>query len=201
MNNLDIILSDLYPWSYLIISIGVMIENAGIPVPGETIMIAAGILSAAGRLDPYLVITSGTVGAIIGDNIGYWIGRKGGRKLFDRLAKNFPYVNKAMHSTEEFFKHYGGVTILVARFITGVRIFAGPFAGISLMQFKKFFIFNAIGAIVWASALVLIIRNIGKAYIKYINDYKDADYVIYILLFLLLTFVVYKIIKKLKQWS
>lgn len=183
MNDLDILLSNLYPWSYLIIGAGVMIENAGIPVPGETIMVAASILSSTGRLDPYVVIFSGATGAIIGDNIGYWAGRIGGRKILDRFSEKFSYVEKTVKITEKYFIKYGGVTVLLARFVTGVRIFAGPFAGASLMDFKRFFFFNAVGAILWASVLVFGIMHLGHMYIKYIKDYQYAGYIIYGLLF------------------
>lgn len=201
MNNLDSLLFDLYPWSYFIIGLGVMVENAGIPVPGETIMITASILSAGGKLDPYLVAISGATGAIIGDNIGYWVGKIGGRKLFIRLSKSFPYIDRAMKTTEKFFSHYGGITVFIARFIAGIRIFAGPVAGISIMDFKKFFLFNATGAIVWACVLVFGIMHIGKLYITYIKDYQYADYILYSLLFVVLIFISYKIIKKIKLLS
>jgi membrane protein DedA with SNARE-associated domain len=199
MNDLDILLSNLYPWSYLIIGAGVMIENAGIPVPGETIMVAASILSSTGRLDPYIVIFSGATGAIIGDNIGYWAGRLGGRKILDRLSEKFSYAEKAVQRTEKFFKKYGGVTVLLARFITGVRIFAGLFAGVFLMDFKRFFFFNAIGAILWASVLVFGIMHLGHMYIKYIKDYQYANYIIYGLLVVVLLFITYRIIKKMRS--
>ncbi|MGB9736500.1 MAG: DedA family protein [bacterium] len=198
MPDLDTVLFDLYPWSYFIIGLGVMIENAGIPVPGETIMIAASILSAAGKFDPYLVAISGATGAIIGDNMGYWLGKIGGRKLFKRLSNHFPYIDKTMKNTEMFFKRYGGITVFLARFIAGVRIFAGPVAGISLMEFKKFFLFNATGAIVWASVLVFGIMHLGRFYIKYIKDYQYADYALYGLLCVVLLFLAYKTIKKIR---
>ncbi len=199
MNDLDILLSNVYPWSYLIIGLGIMIENAGVPIPGETMMIAASILSSTGRLDPYIVMVSGATGAIIGDNIGYWVGRIGGRKILDRVSKKFSYAEKAVQSTEKFFKKYGGVTVLLARFITGVRIFAGPFAGVSLMDFKRFFIFNAIGAILWASVLVFGIMHLGHMSIKYIKDYQYANYIIYGLLVVVLLFITYRIIKKMRS--
>jgi membrane protein DedA with SNARE-associated domain len=199
MNDLDILLSNLYPWSYLIIGAGVMIENAGIPVPGETIMVAASILSSTGQLDPYMVIFSGATGAIIGDNIGYWAGRIGGRKILDRLSEQFSYVDKSVKITEKFFKKYGGVTVLLARFVTGVRIFAGPFAGVSRMDFKRFFVFNAVGAVLWASVLVFGIMHLGHMYIRYIKDYQYADDIIYGLLFVVLLFIAYKIMKKLRS--
>lgn len=198
MNDLEVLLSGLYPWSYLIVGAGVMIENAGIPVPGETIMVAASILSAAGGLNPYLVLASGAAGAVFGDNIGYWIGRRGGRKLVDRLSRNLPSVKPAINRTELFFKRYGGVTVFFARFITGIRIFAGPVAGVSLMGFKRFFFYNAAGALVWAGTLVFGIMYMGSVYRNYLQDYTYADYVIYGLLFVVLLFIAYKTVQKLR---
>ena len=198
MNELDALLSNLYPWSYLIIGAGVMIENAGIPIPGETMMIAASILSSTGRLDPYSVIASGATGAIIGDNIGYWAGRVGGRKLLVRIAEKFSFVEYAVKRTENYFKIYGAVTVLLARFVTGVRIFAGPLAGVASMDFKRFFVFNAVGAIVWAGVLVFGIMYLGTMYTSYIKDYEYANYIIYGLLVLVLLFVTVKIVRKMR---
>lgn len=198
MNYIDDLLSNLYPWSYFIVGIGVMIENAGIPVPGETIMLAAAVLSASGKLDPNLVIISGATGAIIGDNIGYWIGRFGGRKLIEYASKKMPYAGNAVKYTEQFFNKYGGITVFLARFITGIRIFAGPVAGASLMGFKRFFLYNTLGAIVWACTIVFGTMYIGSVYMEYIRDYMDADLVIYGLLFIVLLFITYRVIRRLR---
>ncbi len=175
-----------------------MIENAGIPLPGETMMIAASVLAARGQLDPYLVIASGTTGAVIGDNAGYWIGRIGGRKLFDRVAGKFSSVDRGMRITEKYFHSYGGITVLLARFIAGVRVFAGPLAGISLMDFKRFLFFNTVGALVWAGVLVFGIRHLGTVYAKYIRGYENANAVICGLLFAMLILLTYRMIKKLR---
>ncbi len=199
MNNIDTLLSNLYPWSYFIVGIGVMIENAGIPVPGETIMLTASILSAAGRLDPYLVIVSGATGAVIGDNIGYWIGKIGGRRLIETVSKRLSYVNQAEKYTEKFFNKHGGKTVFFARFITGVRIFAGPVAGASLMDFKKFFLYNALGAIVWACTIVFGVMYLGNVYRQYVRDYIDADFVIYGLLCIVLLFITYRMIRRFRE--
>ncbi len=188
-----------YAWSYLIVGLGVMAENAGVPLPGETIMITASILSAAGRLDPVMIMVSGASGAVIGDNIGYWVGRIGGRKLFLGLAGRFAYMDRAMKTTERFFGKFGGTTVFFARFIAGVRIFAGPFAGLSLMGFKRFFFFNALGAVVWACALVLGIRYAGSVYTRYIQGYEDANYIIYGLLSVILLFITVRLIKNVRK--
>ncbi|MCL4557073.1 MAG: DedA family protein [Deltaproteobacteria bacterium] len=230
MNTIDTLLYDLYPWSYAIIGMGVMIENAGIPVPGEAIMLAAGILSASHRLDPCLVIISGAGGAVIGDNIGYWLGRFGGRRLIDYAAKRISYAGGAarpagkdgdpgpapaglahlsrplmsrlsagLRRTERFFDRHGGKTVFFARFITGVRIFAGPIAGISMMDFKKFFLYNTLGAVVWANTIVLGIMYLGSVYRQYIRDYMDADVAIYGLLLIVLLLISFRAIKRLRR--
>ncbi len=201
MNIIDTLLYELYPWSYLIIGIGVMIENAGVPIPGEAIMIAAAILSASHKLDPCLVIISGTAGAVIGDNMGYWIGRLGGRKLVDFTLQKMrvPWIFNGVRSTERFFARHGGMTVFFARFITGVRIFAGPVAGVSLMNFGKFFLYNTLGAVIWANTIVLGIMYLGTVYAQYIRDYMDADIAIYGLLFVVLLWIISRVIKKLRR--
>ncbi len=201
MNNFGNLLLNSYPWSYLLISLGVMVENAGIPVPGEIIMLTAGFLAYMGKLDPYLVIISGIIGAVIGDNIGYWAGRIGGRKLIIRISRKLHFIEKVVSRTEQYFKRYGGITVLLARFITGVRVFAGPIAGVSLMNFKKFFIYNIVGAVVWASTIVLGIMYLGGVYTQYIKDYEYADYIIYGLLFIILLLLIYKAVKKIKNFE
>lgn len=199
MSTVDALLSNVYPWSYIIIGAGVMIENVGIPVPGETMMIAASVLAATGRLDPYLVIASGTTGAIIGDNAGYWIGRIGGRKLLTRVSQKFPSADRGIKTTEKFFQTYGGITVLLARFVAGVRIFAGPLAGISMMDFKRFFFFNTVGAITWAGVLVFGIMNLGAMYTKYIKDYENASVIICGLFFVLLILITFRMIQKMRD--
>jgi undecaprenyl-diphosphatase len=143
-------------WGYWIVFFGVMLENAGIPVPGETILLAAGFFASRGYFSITLVIGIAATGAIIGDNCGYWIGRRLGRRLLLRYGKYVLLTEKRFESMERFFKGHGDKMVVSARFITGFRVFTALFAGASHMAWPRFLLFNALGAILWSVAMGLL---------------------------------------------
>jgi len=143
-------------WGYWIVFFGVMVENAGIPVPGETILLAAGFFASRGLFSLPAVISIAATGAIIGDNCGYWIGRRLGRRLLLRYGKYVLLTEKRFQSMERFFKGHGDKMVISARFITGFRVFTALFAGASHMVWPRFLLFNAIGAILWSVAMGLL---------------------------------------------
>ena len=137
-------------YGYFSIFFGVMLENLGIPIPGETILIIGGALAGTQLLEFHWVILCTIAGAILGDNFGYWIGLKGGRKLLVKYGHYILIREKQLQKAEEYFAKFGDVTIFFARFITGIRVFGAILAGASKMHWKRFFIFNAAGATAWA---------------------------------------------------
>ena len=143
-------------WGYWIVFFGVMLENAGIPVPGETILLAAGFFASRGFFSISAVMAIAATGAIIGDNCGYWIGRRLGRKLLLRYGKYVFLTEKRFESMERFFKGHGDKMVISARFITGFRVFTALFAGASHMAWPRFLLFNALGAILWSVAMGLL---------------------------------------------
>src|SRR5512135_2960303 len=130
-------------WGYWTVVIALLLENAGVPVPGETILLFASFLAYSEeslRL-PYIILV-GTVACTMGDNIGYVIGRRGGRPLLERYKHIFHIPDRTIHRGERLFARYGSVTIFFARFVFGMRIIAGPMAGVLRMPWKQFAIFN-----------------------------------------------------------
>jgi membrane protein DedA with SNARE-associated domain len=137
----------------------VALESAGAWVPGETALIAAAVLAAQGHLSIELVIVVAALAAILGDNVGYWIGRKGGRKL----AERFPWLARFLPAAERFFERHGGKAVFFARFLAGLRVTGAWMAGIGHMSWWRFLGWNALGGIVWATAVALVAYYGGKA--------------------------------------
>jgi len=134
----------------------VLLEDFGIPVPGETVLIAGALYAGSGRLNVVAVGCVGFVAAILGDNIGYAIGRFGGRALVLRWGKYVFITAERLDKAEEFFNRHGGKIITVARFIEGLRQANGIIAGIAEMHWLRFLAFNALGAALWVGTWVTV---------------------------------------------
>jgi membrane protein DedA with SNARE-associated domain len=134
----------------------VLIEDFGIPVPGETVIIAASIYAGSGRLNVVAVGVIAFFAAVIGDNIGYGIGRFGGRRLVDRWGKYVFLTPERLDKAEEFFDRQGAKIITIARFIEGLRQANGIIAGITKMHWLRFLAYNALGAGLWVGTWVSI---------------------------------------------
>jgi membrane protein DedA with SNARE-associated domain len=142
----------------------VALESAGVPLPGETALVAAAIL-ATPRHHHYSIVTVIVVAAcaaIVGDNVGYWIGRAGGRKLLQRWGPVRRYSDRALPAGERFFAKHGGKTVFIGRFVAVLRVTAAWLAGITHMSWWRFFLWNAAGGIVWAAAVGLVAYYFGK---------------------------------------
>jgi len=129
----------------------VLIEDFGVPVPGETVLILAAVYAGAGRLNIGLVVLLGFVGALLGDNIGFAIGHFGGRPLAERYGRYIFLTPERLEKATGFFERHGGKIIIVARFIEGLRQANGIIAGISGLRWTRFLVFNAIGAALWVA--------------------------------------------------
>jgi membrane protein DedA with SNARE-associated domain len=132
----------------------VLVEDFGIPVPGETILIAAAIFAGSGRLNVFAVAVVGFIAAVVGDNIGYAIGRFGGRALVERWGKHVFLTPGRLDKAEAFFARHGSKIIVVARFIEGLRQANGIIAGIAEMHWLRFLACNALGAALWVGTWV-----------------------------------------------
>ena len=141
----------------------VCLESAGLWLPGETALIAAGVYASKGHLSITGVIAIATAAAIIGDNIGYWLGREGGRRLLLRYALLRRFSERMLPPAERFFEKHGGKAVFFARFFGGVRVTGAWMAGITRMSWWRFLFWNALGGIVWATGVGLISFYAGKA--------------------------------------
>jgi membrane protein DedA with SNARE-associated domain len=142
----------------------VMIESFGIPLPGETALIAFGVLAAQGHYSIASVIAIAAAGAIVGDNLGYWlIGRLGGRALFRRWPWLSRYADRVLPRAESLMTRYGGRTVFFGRFVSILRYTVAWIAGLSRMRWWRFLFWNAAGGIVWATAVGLTAYYGGRA--------------------------------------
>jgi membrane protein DedA with SNARE-associated domain len=150
-------LLDLFArYGYAVLFVGVLLENAGLPVPGETTLLAGAALAQFGRLSLPWVIACAAAGAILGDNIGFAIGRKGGRRLAERHGSKIGLTPARLRQFDRFFHKYGAATVFIARFVTGLRVFCAVLAGGSELRWRTFLLFNAAGAIVWSATIAAL---------------------------------------------
>jgi membrane protein DedA with SNARE-associated domain len=136
-------------WGYLAIAGVIGVESFGVPAPGQTIMVAAAIYAGAGRMNIFGVAAVCFVAAVLGDNVGYWIGKRGGRKAVHRFGKYIFLTPERFGRAEKFFQRRGNRIVVVARFIDGLRQLNGVIAGITAMPWRAFLIYNMIGAALW----------------------------------------------------
>ena len=148
-----------YPLLFLI----VMSESGGVPVPGETGLIAAALLASQGKLSIEAVIPLAAAGAIVGDNVGYLIGRKGGRWLLQRPGPFLRQRREVLRVGEPFFEVHGPKAVFFGRFVLGLRVWASWLAGATRMRWPSFVVWNALGGIAWASAIGLAAYFLGHS--------------------------------------
>ncbi len=149
-------------YGYWAVLLGILIENTGIPIPGETITLVGGFLAGSGELDYWLVLGSAIAGAIVGDNFGYWIGVYGGWPLLLGLGRVFRIPEAQLVAAKARFGRNAARAVFLGRFVALLRIFAGPMAGISGMAYGQFLAYNSAGAIVWASVMVTLSFVLGQ---------------------------------------
>jgi membrane protein DedA with SNARE-associated domain len=141
----------------------VMLESGGVPLPGETALVAGSVYASQGHLDIIAVIAVAALAAIVGDNIGYWIGRTGGRRLLEGWGPVQRWSERVLPWSEGFFHRHGPKTIFIGRFVSVLRVTAAWMAGVSRMHWWKFFMYNAAGGICWALLVGLVGYYLGHA--------------------------------------
>ncbi|MBQ0830606.1 DedA family protein [Streptomyces tagetis] len=149
---------------YAVVGVVIGLESLGIPLPGEIVLVSAALLSSQhGGIDPVVLGTCATVGAVVGDSIGYAIGRRGGRPLLAWLGRKFPrhFGEGHIATAEASFDRWGMWAVFFGRFVALLRIFAGPLAGVLRMPYWKFFIANVFGGILWAGGTTAVIYYLG----------------------------------------
>jgi membrane protein DedA with SNARE-associated domain len=184
-------------FGYWAVLLFVMLEDFGIPLPGETVLIAASVYAGAGRLNVVAVGLIAFVAAVTGDNIGFAIGHYGGRALVLRWGRYVRLTEERLDKAEVFFNHHGAWIITVARFIEGLRQANGLIAGTTGMRWLRFLVFNALGAALWVGTWVnlgyLAGSHIGTIY-HYITQY--SLYVLIALAVLLAGYIAWRVLRR-----
>ena len=162
------------------------VESAGVPVPGETALIAAALLAREGQLSLPLVIAIAATAAIVGDNVGYEIGRRGGRPL---LTKPGPFLDRrrrVVEGAEPFFERHGAKAVFLGRWVALLRIAAAWLAGVNRMPWRTFLFWNALGGIAWAVSVGLAAYLLGRVAETIVRDAGIAGVVLLVALAVLL---------------
>jgi membrane protein DedA with SNARE-associated domain len=172
----DLLRGMLVDYGYWAVAAALLLENAGLPVPGETVLLLASFLAYSERgLQLGWIIVIGTVAATLGDNLGYAVGLKGGRTLLLRYRDTFHISDRAIARGENLFARYGAATILFARFVFGMRVVAGPLAGVLRMPWKRFAVFNLAGAALWVTVISLVGHAVGNRWNLVMGYVKRID--------------------------
>lgn len=160
--SLDILQDFARLYGYWAVFVGIAIENMGIPLPGETIVIVGGFLAGSGELNYWLVLSSAIAGAVLGDNFGYWVGRVGGWQLLVNIGSIFRLQEQQLEQAKDKYSKNAAQAVFFGRFVTLLRIFAGPLAGITHMPYRQFLLYNFGGAAVWSTTIVSLAYFLGS---------------------------------------
>src|SRR5215475_8591324 len=167
-------IQDNSDWALPLLFALVALESFGLPVPGETALIACGVLASRGSLSIVWVIVVAAAAAIIGDNLGYWAAREGGRPLLNRYRITRDYAERYLPRGERFFAAHGGKTVFLGRFVAVLRVTAAWCAGLARMHWWSFLGWNAAGGIVWATVIGVLAYYLGEAVAKVIGPFGLA---------------------------
>jgi membrane protein DedA with SNARE-associated domain len=186
---LDLLRGALVHYGYWAVAGALFLENAGLPLPGETVLLLASFLAYSEhdlRL-PYVIVV-GICAATIGDNTGFAIGYYGGRPLLERYPYLLRIPKRRIRQGERLFERFGPAAIFFARFIFGMRVIAGPLAGVLRMHWKKFVVFNFLGAALWVSVISSAGYLFGRNWPMLLRYVKRADIAVAIAIALVILF-------------
>jgi len=188
-------------YGYWVIFFGVMLENAGLPVPGETVLLFAGFLAFHGHLRLSRAILTAIAGATIGDSLGYLVGYVGGTALVRKLRGRFLLSARRYDRAQALVLKHGHWAVFVARFITGLRFLAGPFAGAFSMPYPRFLLFNFSGAVVWAITIGWAGFLFGSNWERLVRWVKEVDLAILAVGLLLVVIAIFINLRRQKRGS
>lgn len=180
---MDALLATIPPIAvYLVVGVVIGVESLGIPLPGEIVLVSAALLASRHTLDinPVAVGAAASIGAIVGDTIGYSIGRRYGISLFERLSRRFPKHFGVGHVAlaKQFFTRWGVWAVFFGRFVALLRILAGPLAGALHMRYPRFLAANASGGVIWAGGTTAVVYYLGIAAEKWLSRFSWVALVI-----------------------
>jgi len=180
---LDLLRNAVVHYGYWAVAVALVLENSGIPVPGETVLLLASFLAYSEReLQLAWIIVVATLAATLGDNLGFALGYHGGRPLLARYQSFFRIQTRTIEQGEDLFARYGAFTVFFARFVFGLRIIAGPLAGVLRMPWRKFLAFNFMGAAAWVTAISTVGYLFGQHWQRLEGDMKRFDFGLAILM-------------------
>jgi membrane protein DedA with SNARE-associated domain len=174
-------------WGYLGIFLAVVLGNVGLPVPEETVLAMAGYAASRGVLRLPVILVIGVVSAVAGDNIGYWLGHRYGRRAIERFGHLAFIPPQRMQKITSLMTRYGAFAVFAARFVVGLRTLAGPLAGATGMPRRTFFIANVLGALVYVPYAVAIGYGIGWGFGDFIERFFAGRLVHIVLIVVMLT--------------
>ena len=167
-------------YGYWVIFFGVMLENAGIPLPGETVLLFAGFLAYHEKIDLLPAILVAIAGATCGDSLGFLIGHYGGRPLVEKVFRKFSPLAKSFDRAQSLFLKYGQWAVFSGRFIAGLRVFAGILAGLFRMPYRRFLFFNFTGAVAWVIAIFYVGFMFGNSWQLVQQHLRKVDEIVLI---------------------
>jgi membrane protein DedA with SNARE-associated domain len=173
------ILTDFFSrYGYSAVFFGVMLENAGLPVPGETVLIFAGFLAYHGELRLVRAILTAIAGATIGDSLGYCLGRYGGTAFIEKHRQQLGFLAREFDRSRTIYLQYGQWAVFTARFIVGLRMFSGILAGSFRMRYLRFLAFDLTGAVIWATTIACVAFFFGSNWQRLVQVVKEFDWVV-----------------------
>jgi membrane protein DedA with SNARE-associated domain len=175
---------------YWTLAVTLLLENAGIPLPGETMLLFASFLAYQHHeLNLALIILVGTAACTLGDNLGYWVGFHGGRPLLHRYQKVFRVSDEKIARGEKLFESFGAAAVFFARFVFGMRVIAGPLAGVLLMRWRRFVLYNFLGAAVWVTVIASVGYLFGQHWHRLLRIVGRANAIVFVLAVAIMIFL------------
>lgn len=157
---------------YAILILGIFAENAGLPLPGEVLLVLVAATAATTHVNLPLVAMAAVLGALLGDNFSYWLGRRGGMRLIDRYCQVTLCSWECGAKMSSFYRRYGLLAVAVARFVPTVRALAAPMAGLTRMRWTTFLLIDALGALLWATAFTSAGRLVGAPALEFLERFR-----------------------------
>lgn len=175
----DLLRAAIVHYGYWAVAVALLLENSGLPVPGETVLLLASFLAYSEHdLRLPWIIAVGIVAATLGDNLGYAVGLRGGRPMLERYREFWRIRPATLEQGDRLFARYGTAAVFFARFVFGMRIVAGPLAGVLRMPWKKFLLYNFLGASLWVTVIAGAGFLFGRHWARMVEDLKRFDLIV-----------------------
>ncbi len=195
MSPLDAVLQFFADYGYYFLFVATALENIpviGVFLPGEVIVVAAGVLASRGDLELSVVIGVASAGALIGTNISYWIGWRGGRALIERISRRFSADGSRIADADRYFSTHGPITVFIGRYMSGVKAFIPALAGAHKMSYWRFFVFATLGIATWTVVAAVLGFYFAENWDTLITVMKTVGWIVPILVLLILGVIWYR---------